>query len=564
MACTLDLKLVLKHLANGTICENLCRVCLKPLNDDCENIFTKICKEDKEYCIADVLNDLCQIKISDADHYSVCSECFIAASNAYKFYLNTKCNDRLLHFYLDELETYLNTINMTDDISGESICISLPLVLTEMAGFDYKIKTLKDTNCNKGNNDNQICIKQNIIKQNIPVKHHKPVKNVQIENEDDEIVIFKDENGHSTFYKIQSNGLLQEIEYKAPKPAPPAALRYVGNKKRKKREPMTVKQCTRCPIEYRFISKLQEHMKTEHGVILYACKLCQALTEDEELHKFHLKTHTFVYKCDICSVPFRKREAVINHMRAHEKFKHRSTPVTDLVCVQCGLIFNDKETIINHVNTDHYQKFTCYYCGRIYKVKESFDKHIQKHEIYTKAYKERVEQQEKRSFTTAEAKKLIARSEEASSAPSKDYTCELCGRGFRGARALLWHGRLHTNERPFKCDTCGRAFVSLNRRNQHALCAHSAPARRCPLCPARFHLRSMVNTHVKKVHLKAHKRRARGARVARADDAGARPVPVQELSVALQQDVLDMQARAVIGDLSPVNSPWNAAIQVEK
>lgn len=63
MACTLDLKLVLKHLANGTICENLCRVCLKPLNDDCENIFTKICKEDKEYCIADVLNDLCQIKV---------------------------------------------------------------------------------------------------------------------------------------------------------------------------------------------------------------------------------------------------------------------------------------------------------------------------------------------------------------------------------------------------------------------------------------------------------------------------------------------------------------------
>lgn len=46
---------------------------------------------------------------------------------------------------------------------------------------------------------------------------------------------------------------------------------------------------------------------------------------------------------------------------------------------------------------------------------------------------------------------------------------------------------------------CGRGFVSVNRRNQHAVCAHTAPARRCPLCPALFHLRSMVNTHVKKV-----------------------------------------------------------------
>lgn len=64
MENTLDLKLVLKHLSNGTLGENLCINCLKPLQEHYENIFTKVCKYDKEYCIADVLQIMCDVEVS--------------------------------------------------------------------------------------------------------------------------------------------------------------------------------------------------------------------------------------------------------------------------------------------------------------------------------------------------------------------------------------------------------------------------------------------------------------------------------------------------------------------
>lgn len=44
-------------------------------------------------------------------------------------------------------------------------------------------------------------------------------------------------------------------------------------KLRRKRDPMTVKQCSLCPVKYRFVSKLQEHMKQEHGIDLFVCKV---------------------------------------------------------------------------------------------------------------------------------------------------------------------------------------------------------------------------------------------------------------------------------------------------
>lgn len=64
MAFTMDLKLVLKYLGNGTLGENLCIICLSRLNNNYENIFTKVCKEGNDFSVADVLDSICQIKVS--------------------------------------------------------------------------------------------------------------------------------------------------------------------------------------------------------------------------------------------------------------------------------------------------------------------------------------------------------------------------------------------------------------------------------------------------------------------------------------------------------------------
>ncbi|XP_053620543.1 zinc finger protein 2-like [Plodia interpunctella] len=499
MTSILDLKLVINHLLNGDLEENLCRICFQPLAELRESIFTKISKEDQDYCIADVLEELCGITFEETDKYFVCLECFRNASNAYSFCLKTKRSNEIFGFYVNEIESYANSVVLPDSIALDSLCISLPEFTPSTPDFDYNLDGV---------------LKQVNSEANVP----KGVVKKEKQEEEDTIVIIKSENGLQTFYKPLLDGSLVQINMENKKPN----VVTTEKKMRKKREPMLFKQCSRCPIKYRFVAKLKEHMRTEHGIVLYACKICQALMEDEFEFRQHLKTHTNVHQCELCDTIFHKRETMIAHIKWHES---KMNTDANYVCKVCGEITNSEEELQEHSDKKHYKNYTCYYCGRMYKGKISFDKHIEKHEKYL----------------NGKALKQLNPVKTDEQANVKRFTCETCGRNFLGERALVWHKRLHTNERPYTCEECGRGFVSENRRKQHSVCAHSAPARRCPLCPALFHLRSMVNTHIKKVHLKAHKRRNRSSRHQRAMWP-TQPVPIQELSVDIQNQILELQA----------------------
>ncbi|KAJ8707975.1 hypothetical protein PYW08_010341 [Mythimna loreyi] len=534
MANTLDLKLVLKHLSNGTLGENLCINCLKPLQDQYENIFTKVCKYDKEYCIADVLRIMCDVELSSEDNYNVCVNCFMMASMAYKFYLLSKRSNEIINFYTNELLNNLDEIELPEETANNTLCISLPEILTETPIYDFNLHAIgKDTKNETAE----------------PVK----IKTEAVEKEgDDNIVVIIQDNNVPLFYRIGPDGnltLLGESEakkytksfnssmtgqnktVKVERAKNDKEFKFDQPKRGRKRGPMTLKLCSRCPVKYRFIAKLKEHMKSEHDVILYVCEVCKALTEDEQEYHNHLRTHTNIHQCAICNMVFKKRVTIIKHLKRHEKMKNIAYTDSAHICEKCGKILEDEESLRQHYDTKHHKKFTCYYCGRMYKGEMSFDMHIKKHEQNIETGKYRHNVYKKNKTTPNEKPKPV----------TKRCMCSTCGKHFVDERALLWHQRLHNNERPYICNECGRGFVSVNRRNQHALCAHTAPARRCPLCPALFHLRSMVNTHVKKVHLKQHKRRNR---MTKHQNVFWRtePVPIQELSVEIQNDILELQA----------------------
>lgn len=63
MAKSINLQNLVNHIANGTFEQNICRICLLPLQDLYEDIFTAVCKETNQYCIADVLKQLCNIQV---------------------------------------------------------------------------------------------------------------------------------------------------------------------------------------------------------------------------------------------------------------------------------------------------------------------------------------------------------------------------------------------------------------------------------------------------------------------------------------------------------------------
>lgn len=63
MAEVVDHKNLVTHIANGKI-GNICLICLTPLlNTSFESVFTLVCKEDTEYCVADALAAVCQVKV---------------------------------------------------------------------------------------------------------------------------------------------------------------------------------------------------------------------------------------------------------------------------------------------------------------------------------------------------------------------------------------------------------------------------------------------------------------------------------------------------------------------
>ncbi|KAM3968916.1 uncharacterized protein ACR2FA_002119 [Aphomia sociella] len=556
ISTNLDLKLVVKHLVNGNLAECLCCICLASLDDASENIYTKICKEDKEYCIADVLEEICNIKFTESEQYSVCLNCFASASAAYRFYLIAKYNHETLNLYVNELESNLNSINLPDEATSDkadSICISLPVLAARTPIFDFNIDNIVTQKCHNVSKDNHVeikveydnnikiekqerCSKIEYKKEELNEKNH--IYEKMKESDDEEIVIVMSENGQQTCFMPQKDGSLLLIRPDKCKKS--FDMNYtVEKKQRRKREPMTYKKCSQCPIRYRFIAKLKDHMKAEHNITLYVCKICQALMEDEEEFALHLKTHTNVHQCEICNIVFKKRDTIISHLKWHDETKNLSQIDGANVCKICGVILKDEHDLKEHCDRKHNKKYTCYYCGRMYKGETGLNMHIKKHETYMKMQDLNRKHPDKRTIN--EGRKQIKTELVEKSPMDTKLTCETCGRNFLGERALMWHNRLHTNERPFKCDVCGRGFVSLNRRNQHAVCAHTVPTRRCPLCPALFHLRSMVNTHIKKVHLKAHKRRNRTSRHKEVF-WHTEPVPIQELSVSIQNEILELQA----------------------
>ncbi|XP_023954547.1 zinc finger protein 121 [Bicyclus anynana] len=533
MEHSVNLQDLVKHIVNGTLEHNICLICLMPLRDGYQNIHSRICKDGKTYSIADALNQVCNVKISNVDEYRICSNCFVCATQAYKFYLTSRRSQQVVNFYVNEINNQLQS-NILQDFTSDSLCITLPII--SLSNIET---TINSSLLNSFQTKSEI---YNLGKSNTVKKDEKQI---DVKWEDD-LVMLLNENGAPEFYRPQKDGSLILIDNKSVKLKDylkkfPESKELnllsshsnkldsnltdsnVKKKRGRKRNPMEYKCCSKCPVRYRFVSKLKEHMKEEHGIDLFVCQVCQAIIEDESEFTKHLQSHTGIHTCATCNMVFKKRDTIIAHFKWHEEVKAIAESDGAHVCEVCGLFFKDEEYLKEHHDKKHVKKFTCYYCGRMYKGEISFDLHIKKHEMNNDVR----QNASKRKCTPA--------------ARARAHTCAACGKHFVDERALLWHERLHTNERPYVCDVCGRGFVSLNRRNQHAVCAHTAPARRCPLCPALFHLRSMVNTHIKKVHLKAHKRPTRTSKHQNVFWK-TETVPIQELSVSIQNDILELQA----------------------
>lgn len=165
------------------------------------------------------------------------------------------------------------SIEIPEQPSNDSICITLPEIKPHFEFLDI---------------DPNICINNysldlygsTVMDQEVSVKKDKDINNISKakQNDDDNIVVIVKENGEPLYYKMGSNNTLELVSVDKNEKIKDKVLKVREvTKLRKKRDPMVYRKCSKCPVKYRFIAKLKEHMKADHNIDLFVCKVSMML-----------------------------------------------------------------------------------------------------------------------------------------------------------------------------------------------------------------------------------------------------------------------------------------------
>lgn len=169
------------------------------------------------------------------------------------------------------------SIELPEQPSNDSVCITLPDIEPQFGFFDI--------NPNICTNDFSLDLYgSTVMDQEVSVKKEQKVikkesesnknQSKAIQNDDDNIVVVVKENGEPMYYKMNTNSTLELVNADKNVNIKDKVLKVRQvTKMRKKRDPMVYRKCSKCPVKYRFIAKLKEHMKTDHNIDLFVCKV---------------------------------------------------------------------------------------------------------------------------------------------------------------------------------------------------------------------------------------------------------------------------------------------------
>ncbi|XP_063439887.1 uncharacterized protein LOC134721092 [Mytilus trossulus] len=221
------------------------------------------------------------------------------------------------------------------------------------------------------------------------------------------------------------------------------------------------KKCDECPLIFRSVSRLWNHIVQEHPESVENCSKKKRLRH--LINKYKSKK-SFV-KCDICGEHLRSMRALDNHMALHPEAGRRYQ------CPQCSQSFSTKPNMTRHFKQIHLEekKFQCDICGRSFSQKETLRYHRQTHE----------EEKDK----------------------PRRFECHICNKKLRKKESLQIHLRQHEGIKPYICEYCGMAFTQNGNRNKHVQLIHNEDrSLECTKCGKSFKLQEHLKRHMK-MHL---------------------------------------------------------------
>ncbi|XP_052076751.1 zinc finger protein ZFP2-like isoform X1 [Mytilus californianus] len=320
------------------------------------------------------------------------------------------------------------------------------------------------------------------------------------------------------------------------KPDKSSVVNMMANKSSKTHigdKPLT---CDICCKEFNKMRLLQVHMRTHTGEQPYTCDICCKEFKGKKVFLIHMRTHTGEkpYKCDICCIGFKGKKVFLIHMRTH-------TGEKPYKCDICSKGFIGETKLQLHMRTHTGEKpYKCDICCKAFGRRTSLTRHrnihhghlqsqIPKNDKRIAASKNKVREYLRKntgkkpdksgvvntmanvrnvfdngqdptgiktaneqnicvvndkSFSQDKQSLLHMRKETSDNLP---FTCEICGKGFKGEIRLQVHMRTHTGETPYKCDICFKGFIQRCTLANH-MKIHAVHCKICDYANCQCHL----------------------------------------------------------------------------
>eukprot|EP00088_Acartia_fossae_P005328 TRINITY_DN12344_c0_g1_i12.p1 TRINITY_DN12344_c0_g1~~TRINITY_DN12344_c0_g1_i12.p1 ORF type:complete len:586 (-),score=125.28 TRINITY_DN12344_c0_g1_i12:252-2009(-) len=231
----------------------------------------------------------------------------------------------------------------------------------------------------------------------------------------------------------------------------------------------------------------EKHLNMHAGLKPYKCKVCSNRFTSKSALKYHQYQHDGKkpHSCEICGASFILRFRLTNHMLTHTENEKKLYS-----CEVCNKAYSFKASLADHMKVHREESpFKCDVCGLAFKQRNALKRHMMRHEkTYTcKTCGEQCKGKEAYKAHRAEmhsyaAKKLEAAAQNLAGGEKISANCETCGKSFSSKSGLYLHQMRHEGKTPFTCDKCGKSFVASSLLKAHMETHADKTLTACKIC----------------------------------------------------------------------------------
>ena len=255
-------------------------------------------------------------------------------------------------------------------------------------------------------------------------------------------------------------------------------------------------ECNSCPYSTHLQAMMQKHLEEEHPYLEFledALESQYKTVQTERWKEFNQKANALI-------------ELNPNSNGKEWENRQKIFPTIEVACPECNEIFNTQNSFEDHVKVHNPElvAFICEQCDEGFAVESVFNNHVKSHStLYTslRAGPVRCNGCSRHFHKVAEVKKHLMTHH--MNLLENCHFCEQCTDFFTFKHSLRNHMFTHAAE-VFRCPRCPAKFLTRKDSDEHIAkntCKAKEMNHVCDDCGRRFQSPSMLEIHVRKVHL---------------------------------------------------------------